>query len=869
MKQISGNRKSASFLNKKYFLHKIYTIQIAILTFGRYDTKWDTYWYLYEEENMSKRYFISTSRIVLSIAAAGIVGLTATGQAEAAEVATIVETPVTSETAVETTGDTPVVAEEAIIDDQLIAGESIPVVETNETTVTDSESEEASSKEAVAKELVPEDLTTKDLVINEDLTVPELPDEQTVTDETNDEDTDGDGRPDEITIAHTNDIHGRAQQDGGVIGIANAAQYYEEIGADVVVDAGDAFQGLPLSNHDEGAAMAEAMKEAGYDAMAVGNHEFDFGQNVAIGYQDKTCFPVLSANTVYADSQELVFLPSTNIASQGYNLGVVGVTTPETATKTHPNNVENIEFLSPIDTTVDEINRLIEDQTTIEDAFIVLSHLGVDATTNEEWRATALATALDDVAAFDAYQIIVLDGHSHTAYANERYGNVLLQQTGTALNNIGLVTLNFVDQSLTEGKLVDAQTALKTIGYVFDENGNQVGDGRTNETVQAIVDDASATFEEETGRVIVQENPIWFNGVREYVRSHETNSGTYITDAMVEYGRNGGFNNPTDFAMINGGGIREQIVQGEPITEGDVIAVLPFGNIISQIQVTGETIYDMFELAYSAMTVTEPYSSSDGQYTVEAIDEDSNLPSLAALGGFLQVSSDIKIYFDPTLEVGQRVLGVYILNRETGEFELVADDASGSYFMATNDFLAQGGDGYTMLSGEREEGPSLDRVVMDAMESGVVNLADYADELPQNQIIPMLTADYEALLAEAGETPGEEVPGEEVPGEETPAEETPAEETTGGEAEEEATSGKMDGQSGSTEAGSTDKTIDKAADKADPKTPGKSSKAEEKEAAVAAAATLPKAGFTAGGFGFAFSAIIAGLGLALPGRKRH
>src|SRR5699024_5014333 len=216
-------------------------------------------------------------------------------------------------------------------------------------------------------------------------------------------------------------------------------------------------------------------------------------------------------------------------------------------------------------------------------------------------------------------------------------------------------------------------------------------------------------------------------------------------------------------------------------------------------------------------------------------------------------------------------LGVYILNRETGEFELVADDASGSYFMATNDFLAQGGDGYTMLSGEREEGPSLDRVVMDAMESGVVNLADYADELQQNQIIPMLTADYEALLAEAGETPGEEVPGEEVPGEETPAEETPSLETPAEEGiEEETTSDKTDGQSGSTEAGSTGKTTEKAdhADEADPKTPGKSSKAEEKEAAVAAAATLPKAGFTAGGFGFAFSAIVAGLGLALPGRKR-
>lgn len=798
---------------------------------------------------MSKRYFISTSRIVLSITAAGIVGLAATPQAEAAEVTAVAETPASNAASTEATSSE-VVAEEAPANEETVASET--AVEESVASETAESSAITETTEEVTTEPVVEESTLVDPVvedvITEDLTVSEVAVGTPVTAAASDVDTDGDGRVDEITIAHTNDIHGRAEQANGAIGIANATQYFEEVDADVIVDAGDAFQGLPLSNHDEGAAMAEAMNEAGYDAMAVGNHEFDFGQDVATGYQDQTGFPVLSVNTVYADSQELVFEPSTNVTTQGYNLGVVGVTTPETATKTHPNNVENIEFLSPIDTTVNEINRLIEDQTTIEDTFIVLSHLGVDATTNAEWRATALAT-LDDVAAFDAYQIIVLDGHSHTAFANERYGNVLLQQTGTALNNIGLVTLNFVDPSLTEGQLVDAQTALETIGYEFDEEGNQVTAGRTNETVQAIVDEASVAFEEETGRVIVEENPIWFNGVREYVRSHETNSGTYVTDAMVGYGRNGGFNNPTDFAMINGGGIRDQIVQGKPITEGDVIAVLPFGNIISQIQVTGETIYDMFELAYSATTVTESYSSSDGQYTVEAIDEDSNLPSLAALGGFLQVSSDIKIYFDPTLEAGQRVLGVYILNRETGEFGLVADDASGSYFMATNDFLAQGGDGYTMLSGEREEGPSLDRVVMDAMETGVVNLADYADELPQNQIIPTLTADYEALLAEAGETPGEEVPAEEVPGKETPAEETPSLETPAEEGiEEETTSGKTDGQSGSTEAGSTGKTIE--------------------EAAVAAAATLPKAGFTAGGFGFAFSAVVAGLGLALPGRKR-
>src|SRR5699024_9995951 len=98
-------------------------------------------------------------------------------------------------------------------------------------------------------------------VITEDLTVSEIAVERPVTAAASDADTDGDGRVDEITIAHTNDIHGRAEQASGVIGIANAAQYFEEVDADVIVDAGDAFQGLPLSNHDEGAAMAEAMNE--------------------------------------------------------------------------------------------------------------------------------------------------------------------------------------------------------------------------------------------------------------------------------------------------------------------------------------------------------------------------------------------------------------------------------------------------------------------------------------------------------------------------------------------------------------------------------------------------------------------------------
>lgn len=797
---------------------------------------------------MSKNHFITTSRFVLSLTAAGIVGLTTTHAVQADEVATstssLAAEAVSSEVTTDVTTETPTETTEATTQASVV-----------ETTAVESATPTEATTETVLEAPVVEEIVAAEAVVAEDVaSEPVATEEKVVNPEASSEtDTDGDGRVDTITIAHTNDMHGRIEQSGSsVIGIANASQYYEEVGADVVVDAGDAFQGLPVSNHDQGATMAEATNQAGYDAMAVGNHEFDFGQDVATAYEDKTGFPVLSVNTVYADTQEYVFTPSTNVSTQGYNLGVVGVTTPETATKTHPNNVENIEFLSPIETTISEISRLIADDTTVEDAFIVLAHLGIDATTNEEWRATALATALDDVEAFNAFQIVILDGHSHSAYADEHYGNVLLQQTGTALNNIGLVSLNFVDPSQTSGQLVAASDVLTSLGYEFDARGNVTVEGRTDEAIQAILDEASLAYEEETGRIIVEENPVWFNGVREYVRSHETNAGTYITDAMVEYGRNGGFVNATDFAMINGGGIREQIAEGEAITEGDVIAVLPFGNIISQIEVTGETIYEMFELAYSAATITEPYTSSDGNYTVETIDEDSSLPSLAALGGFLQISSDIKVYFDPTLAAGQRVLGVYVLNRETGEFELVANDTTATYFMATNDFLAQGGDGYTMLSGEREEGPSLDQVVMDAMEFGYVDLASYADPLPQNQIIPILTADYKALLAAGEETPVEEEPTTETLGEETPVEEEPTTETP-----------VVESGAATTEDTETESNKEEATD-----VTSTEDDAEKVAVAAAATASLPETGY-AGNFGLAISAILGGLGLSLfPSRKR-
>ncbi|WP_195852905.1 choice-of-anchor I family protein [Aerococcus sanguinicola] len=541
-----------------------------------------------------------------------------------------------------------------------------------------------------------------------------------------------------ITIAHTNDMHGRLEAEGSadkqkVTGMAQASAYFDQIQADAVFDAGDAFQGLPLSNHDKGHTMAQAMKEAGYDAIAVGNHEFDFGEEIARSYEDILGFPVLSAN-VEKDGQP-VFNPSVNVHTNNFNLGVVGVTTPETAYKTHPKNVEGMTFAPPIESTIKELNRLLDDESVQEDAYVVLAHLGIDPATRPEWRGDRLAEALDALERFDPYQIILIDGHSHTAVpGGKTYGNVYYAQTGTALNNIGVIQFDPTKPGSAKGRLVSAEEVRQSL------------DGKTDPQIEALIDQARADYDNETSRELVASNPVFLNGRCNYVRSHETNLGNLITDAMVAYGREGGFNNPTDFAMINGGGIREEIAKDEPITEGDVIAVLPFGNIQSQIEVTGQQIYDMFNLAYSAPT-TEGFGSEAEGNRVDPIDEDSGLPALNALGGFLQVSSDIKVYFDPTAEDRhKRVLGVYLRDPQTGDYALIPKDTSQTYYMATNDFLAQGGDGYDMLSGAREEGPSLDQVVMAHIEKGGQELLkQYADPLPQDRIIPITQADYATL----------------------------------------------------------------------------------------------------------------------------
>lgn len=521
----------------------------------------------------------------------------------------------------------------------------------------------------------------------------------------------------EAVIIHTNDVHGRILEEKGVIGDAKAAAVIEEerskVENTIVVDAGDAFQGLPISNSTKGEDRANIMNQVGYDAMAVGNHEFDFGMDQAIKYKETLNFPLLSANTYVNGAR--VFEASTVVDKTPTVVGdefvVIGVTTPETAIKTHPKNIEGVTFADPIT----EVNKVIDEvearalaDNRVYNNYIILAHLGVDATTPVEWRGSTLAESLSQNSKLAGKRVIVIDGHSHTVQSATYGDNVTYNQTGSYLNNIGKVTLKS-EQLLGEASLISAaDTASVTPDALITE----------------LVNEIKVKYEAENAQVVIENNPVELNGERSNVRVRETNLGNAVTDAIYAYGQTG-FSNKTSLAVTNGGGLRATIAKDQPVTKGDIIAVLPFGNIISQITVTGQQIQDMFTKSLSSALQTD-------KETGKFILDENGAPLFEASGGFLQISG-ATVFYDPTLPVKERVLLIGILNPETGEYDDL--DLEKTYYLATNDFLAAGGDGYTMLGGAREEGPSMDSVFADYLKTA--DLSAYADINPYSRIIPV------------------------------------------------------------------------------------------------------------------------------------
>lgn len=437
----------------------------------------------------------------------------------------------------------------------------------------------------------------------------------------------------QVTILHFNDYHGHAliPEEGKPGGLARLAGTIEAIRAEnaargattLVLVAGDVLQGTPLATVFRGEVDFKALNAMGVDAMAVGNHEFDFGMPNLHRLIEIADFPVISANIVRKVDGSQVFPGTVRFMAGDEMIVVFGLTTPETRVTTKPSNVANLDFEDPVEVATTLTRRITHTQDRVA---VALTHLGYD----EDLKLGAAVPALD----------VIVGGHSHTEVpVAQRAGNAIVVQAKSYGEFLGRL-----DLTVDDGRVTDYEYRLVPMDATAPENAQ----------VEAIVEQYAAQLEEAMKRV-VGHTTVFLDGEREHVRSGETNLGNVITDAMrVVSG--------APIALQNGGGIRASIEAGD-ITLADILTVLPFGNEVATVELTGAQLREILQ-----RSISEPRPH----------------------GGFLQVSG-LKITVDPGDQIAEVLVGNEAL-----------DDAK-TYLVATNAFLMEGGDGYeTFTEGKNQ-----------------------------------------------------------------------------------------------------------------------------------------------------------------------
>ena len=486
--------------------------------------------------------------------------------------------------------------------------------------------------------------------------------------------------PEDVTgktvILHTNDVH------GAIDGYAKAAALkaeYEAAGANVLLmDAGDFSQGETYVSVSKGATAIELMNMAGYDVVAPGNHEFDYGYDQLKTLVKAADFPVLAANIKCEGDN--VFGNHIVLTAGETKVGVFGLDTPETATKAHPAKIKGVTFAS-----AQELYTLAQaevDALKAEDCdyIICLGHLGIDEESAREGNRSI--DLLNNVTGIDVF----IDGHSHSTLeevqeatgGTGKVGSTYLTSTGTKLANVGVVIL-------------DGETI--TITSAATEDITVAEDDAIAARAQEIQDEIKAEY----GAAFAT-SAVNLNGERDPGnRTEETNLGDLITDAMLWYAtKDGGLEVDDDHvvAVTNGGGIRAPIEAGD-ISKNSVNAVLPFGNTVAIIYVTGAQLLEALE----ASTFCTP----------------------TAVGGFPQIGG-MNITIDATKEFAQGDLYPDSTYHTPASINRVTiDSVNGSAFSLTdtyavvsNDFCAAGGDTYYAFSTATvmDTGTPLDEAVM-------------------------------------------------------------------------------------------------------------------------------------------------------------
>ncbi|HEY83583.1 MAG TPA: multifunctional 2',3'-cyclic-nucleotide 2'-phosphodiesterase/5'-nucleotidase/3'-nucleotidase [Chloroflexi bacterium] len=476
----------------------------------------------------------------------------------------------------------------------------------------------------------------------------------------------------QLTVLHTNDVHGRVDEFdkygnscdeeekaenkcfGGAARLQTMIKQIRAEGGNVLLlDGGDQFQGTLFYNQYKGQAAREMMNALGYNAMAVGNHEFDDGPATLAKFIDAVNFPVLSANIDASAEPALAgkIQPYTILEVGGEQIGVVGFTTEDTAILSSPgpnvvfNNIETSVQAAVDELTAQGVNKIL-----------AVSHAGF----GKDREVAAAVTGLD----------VIIAGHTNTYLSN----------TDEDAEDVYPVVVNAPDGNPV--LLVSDFTRAKYLGRLdvtFDANGvaadysgnpilldsSVAQDTDVQARVDALAEPLDALMNQVIGTAAVD-----LDGDRANCRFGECVMGNLIADAILWHSQNEG----VQIVFQNGGGIRASIPAGE-VTVGDVLTVLPFGNLISTFELSGAEVVEALENGVSRA------ESSENEGT----------------GRFAQVSG-LRYSWDPHQPVGSRIISVDIKNAD-GSFSPI--DPNAVYKAAANDFTRNGGDGYEVFVNAR------------------------------------------------------------------------------------------------------------------------------------------------------------------------
>ncbi len=396
------------------------------------------------------------------------------------------------------------------------------------------------------------------------------------------------GDKSDVTILYTNDVHTYIDKQSPKLtyaAIADLKQSYQNAGKDVLlVDAGDHVQGTAYGSMDEGASIIKLMNAAGYDVATPGNHEFDYGMDRAKAIMKEADFPYLSCNWVDLRTT-LRVLPSVKVFVRGgRRIAFVGVTTPETFTKSTPayfmdkaqrKYIYDIQGGEDGKKLYDAVQKAIDKAKLLADVVIGLGHLGVDPSSSP-WTSEEV---IAHTSGFDAF----IDGHSHTVMENKQVQDasgkaVTLTQTGSYFANVGEMTIA-ADGTITT-KLIPTHEGMDAGIAAMQTSWVNTVDDMLGEKI-AVGDSDFYVSDPATGK--------------RRIRSAETNLGDFVADGIYTY-----FNEVEklhcDVAIMNGGGIRADVPAGD-WTFKTCKQVSPFGNVACLMSVTGKQIQDALEFA--------------------------------------------------------------------------------------------------------------------------------------------------------------------------------------------------------------------------------------------------------------------------------